>query len=67
MAKKIRITFHAEHKSASGDYTLKDEISIVDTEDNFDTMSTFAMYAAKRMEGFKKFVVAPYDDEQEEE
>ena len=65
MAKKIRMTFHTEHPSKTGDYTIRDEVSIVDEEGNFDSMSTFAMYAARHMEGFTSFTVSHVEEDQE--
>ena len=66
MAKKIRMTFTTERKSANGDYTLKDEISVVDDAEKFMTMFDVAAYLMEHIEGFTSYIVTPVKEEEKE-
>ena len=69
MAKKIRITINAEHKEHSdtlGEYTVRDEVVIVDDFDNYSTMNYVAMYMAGHMEHFTGYMTEVFDDAEEE-
>lgn len=66
MAKKIRMTIHAERPSNSGGYTLHDEISIVESA-NLVTVFDVASYLMAHVEGFRNIDIREVEEETEEE
>lgn len=63
MAKKIKMTFHTERMSKSGDYQLRDEISIVDYAEQIVSMTNIAAYLIEHAEGFQSYSVEVLSDE----
>lgn len=69
MAKKIRITISFEHQEYSEtldrEYTVYEEVVIVDDYDNHSTMNHVAMYMAGHAKHFKGYMTEVFDDTEE--
>ena len=70
MAKKIKITINFEHQEHSDtldrEYTVHEEIVIIDDFDNHSTMNQVAMYMAGHAPHFKGYMTEVFDDAEEE-
>ena len=64
MGKKIKMTFHAEVPSLSGDYMLSDKISIVDDAEHIGSMTDVAAYMIEHAKGFTGYDVEVINDEE---
>lgn len=66
MGKKIKMTFHAEVPSLSGDYMLSDKISIVDDAERIGSMTHVAAYMIEHAKGFTGYDVEVINEKEAE-